>query len=137
MHVDSRTGIQIIDRRECLELLAGDSVGRLAINEGDAPLVLPVNYGVEGERVIIRTASGSKLDAVHRMVCFEIDHVDRSDHSGWSVVVRGRLEEIDPVDRERWERLRLLPQPWADGEKDHILWIEPVVISGRRLPARP
>lgn len=137
MHVDSRTGIEIIDRKTCIDLLAKDSVGRIAINEGDVPLVLPVNYGIDGERVIIRTAAGSKLDAVHRAVCFEIDRVDRWDHTGWSVVVRGRLEEVDPADRERWDRLSILPRPWAEGVKDHVLWIEPTVISGRRINRRP
>lgn len=133
MRVDSRTGIEIIDRAECLRLLAGDSVGRLAIDEGGSPLILPVNYGVDGDRVVLRTAEGSKLDAVHRMVCFEIDDVDRGDHSGWSVVVRGRLEEVAPTDRERWDRLGVLPEPWVHGPKDHLLVIVPTTISGRRL----
>ena len=133
MQVDRRTGIEVIDRTECLQLLGEHVLGRLAVNEGSAPLVLPVNYGLAGDRVVIRTATGTKLDAVHRPVCFEVDDFDRAGRSGWSVVVRGRLVEVLPEDRVRWEQMSVLPEPWAEGEKDHVLCIEPTVISGRRI----
>ncbi len=133
MNFDSRTGIEIMDRAECLALLASDSVGRLAVDEGGVPLILPVNYGLDGERVMLRTGDGAKLEAVHRPVCFEIDHFDRVDHSGWSVVVRGRLEEVAAADRPRFEQMNLPPRPWADGARDHILYIEPTVITGRKV----
>lgn len=133
MSFDSRTGIEIIDRAECLALLASDSIGRLAIDEGGVPLILPVNYGLDGERIVLRTGDGAKLDAVHRPVCFEIDHFDRVDRAGWSVVVRGRLVEVPPADRARFEQMNLPPRPWADGERHHILYIEPTVVTGRRV----
>jgi nitroimidazol reductase NimA-like FMN-containing flavoprotein (pyridoxamine 5'-phosphate oxidase superfamily) len=137
VQVDRRTGVEVIDRPECIRLLGEHVLGRLAVNEGSAPLVLPVNYGLAGDRVVIRTAVGTKLDAVHRPVCFEVDDFDRAGRSGWSVVVRGRLVEVMPADRERWEELRVLPEPWAAGDKDHVLCIEPTVISGRRIRPRP
>jgi hypothetical protein len=42
-----------------------------------------------------------------------------------------------PEDRVRWEEMSVLPEPWAEGEKDHVLCIEPTVISGRRIRPRP
>src|SRR5687767_12164514 len=97
--VDSRTGVEVLERRECLELLADDVIGRLAVVVGGAPLVFPVNYVLDGEAVVFRTASGTKLDLGARQpAAFEIDGFDRLVHSGWSVLVSGRLEEATPYD---------------------------------------
>lgn len=93
-----RTGIEIIGRDECLELLSADQIGRLAVLEGGQPLILPINYGLDDESVVFLTSTGAKLDAARRApACFEIDGFDRATRSGWSVVVRGRLEEVTSV----------------------------------------
>lgn len=136
--VDGRTGIEIIDRDEALELLARDQVGRLAVSEGGAPLIVPVNYALDGSDLIFRTAPGTKLDAVHHATraAFEIDEFDAATRSGWSVVVRGRLEEITRTDTERWDRVRALPDPWAEGEREHVLALVPSSVTGRRLRPR-
>ena len=133
--VDGRTGIEIIDRDEALELLARDQVGRLAVSEGGAPLILPVNYALDGSDLIFRTAPGTKLDAVHHATraAFEIDEFDAATRSGWSVVVRGRLEEVTRTDTERWERVQALPDPWAEGEREHVLALVPSSVTGRRV----
>lgn len=132
---DSRTGIEWLEQDECLELLAADEVGRLAINVGHAPTILPVNYRMDGEAVVFRTDEGIKLAAGTRApVSFEIDDVDRSHHTGWSVVVTGRLEEVTPYDAETYERVHALPvEPWAGGEKAHWVRIVPSRITGRRI----
>lgn len=135
--VDSRTGIEVIDRKGCLELLAADHVGRLAVLEGGAPLILPVNYALDGDQVVFRTAPGTKLDVTnHGAACFEIDHFERSSRAGWSVVVRGRLEEVTVRNRPRWDRIQALPDPWAEGEKAHVLALVPQTLTGRRVSAR-
>ena len=132
-NVDS-TGIEVIDRAACLDLLAADQVGRLAVLEGGQPLILPVNYGLDGESVIFQTAAGTKLDAARRTpACFEIDGFDRTTHSGWSVVVRGRLEEVTSLHGPAFERIRSLSAPWVKGERTHVLRLVPSVISGRRV----
>jgi nitroimidazol reductase NimA-like FMN-containing flavoprotein (pyridoxamine 5'-phosphate oxidase superfamily) len=131
--VDRRTGVEVIDRRECLELLAGDAVGRVAIIEGTGPLVLPVNYALHGEQVVFRTGPGSKLTAARRrQVCFEVDAFDRAARTGWSVIVRGRLEEVEAFDRSLPELERLV-EPWLDSSAPHIVRLVPAIISGRRL----
>jgi hypothetical protein len=40
-----------IQRDECLRLLAGDKIGRLAVVAGNTAIVLPVNYALDGEEV--------------------------------------------------------------------------------------
>lgn len=132
--VDRKTGIEIIERRECLALLAADDFGRIGVLDGGHPLVLPVNYAMDGDHVVFRTGEGTKLDAIRGPACFEIDGHDRQTRSGWSVVVRGRLEEVTPAQQDLFDRLEHLAHPWSEaGEKSHVLRIVATSIRGRRV----
>jgi hypothetical protein len=133
--MDSRTGLEVIDPDECRRLLAADEIGRLAILDGTTPAVFPVNYVLDGEAIVFRTAPGTKLSEGPRArVAFEIDHFDRAERTGWSVVVAGRLEEVTHYDAATFERVSDLPvEPWAGGEKAHLMLIRPDRISGRRI----
>ena len=124
-----------IDRDECLRLLAAETIGRLAVVVGRAPLILPVNYVLDGERIVFRSDPGTKVHyGLRGPVAFEIDAFDRAAHTGWSVVVAGRLEEPPPFDASAQRHIRSLPvEPWAEGEKPHWLRLIPTSITGRRL----
>lgn len=137
MLIDRRTGIEIIERRECLALLAAEDLGRIGFLEGGSPLVLPVNYALDGEAIIFRSGEGSKLAAARRTsACFEIDGHDSARHEGWSVVARGRLEEVTPYEGPALERLAALPHPWAEGDRGHVLRLVIDTLQGRRVRAR-
>ena len=70
--------------------MAGQDVGRLVVVDNGRPLIFPVNYALDGEAPVFRTASGTKLWAsTHAPVAFEVDSIDREARSGWSVVVHG------------------------------------------------
>jgi len=133
--IDTRTGLEIIDPEECRRLLAAEEIGRLAVIDGGSPALFPVNYALDGDAVVFRTAQGTKLQAGPRgRVVFEIDHFDRGTRSGWSVIVGGRLEEVSPYDAETLERVAGLPlAPWARGDKPHWMRLVPDRISGRRI----
>ena len=131
--VDSRTGIEVMERSECLSLLDAEFVGRLAILDGGTPLILPINYALDGEHVVFRTAAGAKISAKNRPACFEIDGHDDEQHLGWSVVIRGRLEEVTTHQAHLFDRLADLPQPWALGDKPHVMRLVPDSIQGRRV----
>jgi len=135
----ARSGLEIIPRKECLLLLAGQRVGRLGFVVEDQPMVLPVNYAVQGDLVVFRTGEGTKLEAAHgAKVAFEVDDVDSGTGSGWSVVVQGVTEEIPATGNWFDESLRAKAGPtWIPGPTDHYVRIKPTVISGRRLPALP
>jgi nitroimidazol reductase NimA-like FMN-containing flavoprotein (pyridoxamine 5'-phosphate oxidase superfamily) len=137
--VDARTGIEVLDRAECLKLLQADVVGRLAVVAGGSPAIFPVNYAMDDEAVVFRTAPGTKVDGAPRApACFEIDSFDRINRSGWSVVVNGRLEEVTSFDTKLLERVQALPvDPWAVGEKDHWMRLVPHLITGRRVGRVP
>jgi nitroimidazol reductase NimA-like FMN-containing flavoprotein (pyridoxamine 5'-phosphate oxidase superfamily) len=128
------SGLEILDREECLALLATVPVGRIVFTHHALPAVQPVNFVLDGEAVIIRTAAGSKLTgAVHdAVVAFEVDEINADEHSGWSVTAVGHASVIR--DEEERRRLEALPlRPWAPGKKNHFLRIPIDVVTGRRL----
>ena len=136
--VDTRTGLEWIDGDECLQLLASDVVGRLAVVHGHTPAIFPVNYVMDGGDIVFRTDPGTKLDAAERATaCFEIDGIDRVSRAGWSVVATGRLEEVTPYDTRTWRRVHTLAvEPWAGGAKNHWMRLIPERIAGRRVHGR-
>jgi uncharacterized protein len=131
--VEQPTYLDTIDREGCVHLLKAHGLGRLAVSVRDQPLILPVNYAMDGDRVVFRTDPGTKLyAAVGKPVAFEIDGFDRLYHEGWSVVVVGSAEEVH--DTTELERLAKLPLgPWVPGPKSHWLRVVPGAITGRRL----
>ncbi len=134
-YASAGTAIEVLDREDCFELLADQVVGRVGLVAGGRPEIFPVNYVFDGEAIVFRTDPGTKLDAAGRGdVCFEVDAFDREFHSGWSVVVHGRLEELTRYLGPAAQRGFALPvDPWAKGLKAHWLRIVPGYVSGRRI----
>lgn len=134
--VKAHSGMDIIPRDECLRLLASQKVGRLGFLLGDQPMILPVNYSIEADIVIFRTGLGTKLEAAtDAKVAFEVDEVDNSAGTGWSVVVQGVAQEItSDVDVSAYALRQAAAPTWLPGPADHYMRIVPRHISGRRLP---
>ena len=138
---DSGTGGTGADRTEipvgeCYRLLRTQQVGRLGVNAEHYPLIFPVNYGMDGETIVIRTSPGTKLSAAqHANVTFEVDEIDQFARSGWSVLVRGLAEEVTEAHRpELVQRTHDVGvQPWAPGEHGHWLRLIPHHVTGRRV----
>ena len=78
-----QNGLEILDRDECLRLLAQAVIGRVGVSSGALPRVLPVNFRLDGGRILIRTARGTKLDAAaaNAVVAFEVDDIDPVDQT--------------------------------------------------------
>jgi nitroimidazol reductase NimA-like FMN-containing flavoprotein (pyridoxamine 5'-phosphate oxidase superfamily) len=119
-----------LDEDECWRLVAGLEIGRIAVtSSGLAPMVVPVNYVLDGKAVVFRSGAGSKLTAMlDGPASFEADFIDPVHRSGWSVLIEGAVEEIDAADLGH---LRL--QPWAGGPKPHWLRLVPMLVTGRCL----
>lgn len=136
MSVD-RNGLEILGREECLRLLGGQSVGRLAVTSRALPLIIPVNFLLDRERILIRTTAGTKLEAATAgaVVAFEVDEIEPMSHTGWSVSLTGMATVVeDPADRARVATLPLAR--WAPSGFDHVIAISTDIISGRRIPYR-
>jgi nitroimidazol reductase NimA-like FMN-containing flavoprotein (pyridoxamine 5'-phosphate oxidase superfamily) len=135
---DPRRDVALVDldRRECEELLATCTVGRLAVVVAGRPHIVPVNYATPGGGVIVfRTAAGTVVtEASLQDVAFEIDQLDPATRSGWSVEVHGYGREIgDAVDEESVRLRQLALVPWAPGERVEWFEIRPTAVTGRRI----
>ena len=130
--VSRHSGIEILDSDECRRLLAQDEIGRLAVVIGATPMILPVNYALDGDAIVFRTMPGSRLDVGQGHAAFEVDNFDRASKSGWSVLVTGHLEEVSWYQAKDMERVQaLLVVPWAAGERNVWLRLRPSFITGR------
>ena len=97
--LDLNSGLVIIERAECFDLLAREEVGRLAVVVGGRPEIFPVNYVVEGDGVVFRTDPGTKLaGAIRGPVAFEVDHLDRATRTAWSVILHGHAQQATAFD---------------------------------------
>ena len=124
-----------LPRDECLRLLGSHRFGRLAVAM-DSPVIRPVNYVFDeaSQSVAFRTADGSKFHALLHgaNAAFEIDDVDDSSRTGWSVIIVGIAEEVtSPGDLRRLDGLGL--EPWTPGPKTHWMRIRAWTVSGRRI----
>src|ERR1700687_2681465 len=127
MTIQEGGGLNELSREECFELLASQPGGRIAIAIPDAaPLVVPVNFIMEGEVIVFRSGLGIKLDEVRKgQVSFQVDSIDWVHRSGWSVLAHGEAYEAS-----HWETHHLDLDSWAGGDKSHWVRLKVGHISG-------
>lgn len=131
-----RQELEILEREECLDLLQTVRVGRLVFTEHALPAVQPVNFRVWQDDIVIRVASGAKLDAAvdNLVVAFQADELDPDLRAGWSVTVVGHAQLITDVG-DLVELSGVFLQPWVDGRRDYFVRIRTEKVTGRRLRA--
>jgi len=125
-----------LSEQECWDRLRTQQLGRLVTHVGEVLDVFPVNYVVDDETIVVRTAEGSKLFelTVNDEVLFEVD-----DHSGtdaWSVVVRGRAHRLaTSAEVQAADGLPL--RPWIPTLKYNYVRVEPTSMTGRAFVIGP
>lgn len=130
---------EVLHEAACFFLLQSRNLGRIAFNVDAQPEIFPINYAMEGGIVVFRTGLGKKLDLVPRApVAFEVDSWEPELGIGWSVVIKGRAEEVTANPGRTAEHLRRARvQPAAPGDRWHWLAIRPSEVTGRRFHVRP
>lgn len=125
-----------LDEEECWRLLRSSTVGRLAVSVTDHPDIFPVNYVVADERLLFRTAPGTKLVqiAINGNVALQADEV--SPDEVWSVVVKGSARILD-TQSETDEANTLSLQPMMSTLKYTYVEITPAEITGLRFVPAP
>lgn len=124
----------ILDRSECLRLLATVPVGRLIFTAGALPTVRMMNFVLAGDVIVLRTAAGTAAarKAAGSVVAFEADTVDAATSSGWSVTVTGWATLVtDPDTVAACADLPLAP--WAPGDRDQFVTIRTEVVHGQQI----
>jgi hypothetical protein len=99
------------------------------------PVVLPVNYAMDGDDIVVRTDQATKLAAGTHWsvpVVLEVDAALTFFEPGWSVLAHGIAVEVrDEAEIRRLGKLGL--EPWAGGTRNQWIRIRVVQVTGRRL----
>ena len=135
MEIDS-TGLEVLSGAECMRLLRTQTFGRIAVSANALPVVLPVNFLVLGDQIVIRTRRGTTLAAATRnaIVAFEVDQFDEETGAGWSVLVQGIAREVlDPLNLAEANAAPLAR--WMDPLGSRHVSISIDLMSGRRVSA--
>ncbi len=121
---------------ECLDLLHGGVLGRVALSTPMGPRIVPINYTMDGDDAILfRTTPYSELGTYgwNTDLAFEIDQIDYEKHQGWSVVAIGRAALVEDPDELNAIRRNMDPTPWAGGRRHlyiRLVWRD---LTGRRI----
>ena len=123
--------------KECGEYLASATMGRVAWDTGGLVDILPVSYAMHGHRVTFRTSPYGALAHLRNPtnVAFQIDQVDPTMGTAWSVVVRGRAEAVVLQQDlgDLWARPDIVA--WAPGTRNLFISITPQAVTGRLVHA--
>jgi transcriptional regulator with XRE-family HTH domain len=120
---------------ESRSLLAAGGVGRVAFELAGQLNVVPVNFELYKGLLVFRT---SATTAVARygagQVAFEVDRIDEAMREGWSIMVSGTARQAAGEELQQL-RSALTVEPWAGGDREVYIVIEPEQVSGRRIRA--
>lgn len=130
-----------INTDEGFSLLArgGQHVGRLIVTVGGEPVIFPLNFAVDGEAIVFRTQTGTKLTGITRsLATFEVDDIDASGQ-GWAVAFEGLAQEVLDADPESMrERIAAIDiETWPGGDRPHVVRIRPYRVYGTAWSAVP
>lgn len=128
------TEVEHLSVSDCLALLRGVSVGRLAVWNMDHPDIFPINYAIDHGTIVFRTGEGTKLAALRGdfPVAMEADGVDADTGIAWSVVAKGAAALLTSTD-DVLDTFALKLFPWHAGPKDNFVRITPTSVTGRRF----
>jgi nitroimidazol reductase NimA-like FMN-containing flavoprotein (pyridoxamine 5'-phosphate oxidase superfamily) len=122
---------------ECRRLIAPGGVGRIAFGTLSGPLVVPVNFAVLDDTIVIRTAEGTIIDGhADEQVALEVDHIDEALCQGWSVLVRGPAHRVTHLAELHRLQADAAVWPWPGSEREVYVRILPSQITGRRIEIR-
>jgi nitroimidazol reductase NimA-like FMN-containing flavoprotein (pyridoxamine 5'-phosphate oxidase superfamily) len=124
-----------LNATECEELLRAGLVGRVAACTPNGPHIIPVNYSVVDDAVVLRTTPYSLLGSQARgtALALEVDQFDYEYQRGWSVVARGRGEVVTDAAELDHIRTTWNPSAWAAGGRSLYLRLRWTELTGRRL----
>jgi transcriptional regulator with XRE-family HTH domain len=118
--------------QRCWDLIGSGGIGRIVFVDSTGPIALPVNFVVEHETICCRTDRSGPIAAISAgaQVSFEADRIDEVTRTGWSVLVRGHLEQIGDA-TPLFAARTAVPDPWAGGTRSHWVRVRPEQVTGR------
>jgi transcriptional regulator with XRE-family HTH domain len=118
---------------ESRSLLDAGGVGRVAFNLAGRLTVVPVNFEMHEGLLVFRTSATTAVAQYGAgPVAFEVDRIDEGMHEGWSILISGTARQAAGKELQQL-RSALAVEPWAGGDREVYIVIEPEQISGRRI----
>jgi nitroimidazol reductase NimA-like FMN-containing flavoprotein (pyridoxamine 5'-phosphate oxidase superfamily) len=131
MEFDS-AGLEILPRQECVRLLATTDRGRLGLNVGALPTILPVRFAIDTDHVVVCVQVGSVADKATdgNVVAFQADGNEMSG-AEWSVTVIGVARHLSAPGEALWAETLPLPR-WSKDSSRLFVAISTDHATGRR-----
>lgn len=111
--------IEPLSEKECLEVLARSSFGRLGCSHNDQPYVVPTGIAYEPGYIYVFSTLGKKIEWMREnpKICIQVDEI--KGQSDWvSVIANGRYQElVEPQFTDERNHARKLL------EKHHHWWL--------------
>lgn len=113
---------------ECWDAIADRSVGRLALSIRALPVILPVQYYLDGGDIAICLGHHplNVIDPI--VVAFAVDAIDTASWNGWTVQIQGSLTPLGAMGR---------PADCGQPAAGQVVHLAPLEISGYRLQLCP
>jgi len=136
--VSARHALERLDEAECMELLAGEGMARLAFNTRYGLTALPVAYKIDAGSIVLGTWDPvfdedlrTGIEYADYQVAVEVDQIDQQAGRGWFVLARGAAHHLD-TEAERAPFINAGLGPWVEGVPAHFIRVSPTVIFGVR-----
>ena len=119
----------------CGELLRSHCRGRVAWTAPDGPQILPVSYAMLDRRIILRTSPYGLLSQLveRQTVAFEVEELQADSTAGWTVLVRGTVQELDRANLQVGRVVLDNVTAWGPGSRALLLAITAGSVSGREF----
>lgn len=121
-----------LSAQECWDILDRERFGRLAVAVNGDPDIFPINFLVDDQKLLMRTAPGTKLTelVINSAVAVEAD--GRDGDTAWSVVLKGVARMVDSFSETYADDGKAL-ETWLPSEKPIYVEIIARSMSGRRF----
>ena len=99
-----------LSEAEMLEMLNTERVGRIGLNDGVQPYVVPTDFGYEDGYIYIHSPAVGKKTALalrNTHACFEVDRYNADVTDYRSIIIRGPISEV-PDDEGKIKAMRLI-----------------------------
>ncbi len=126
--------LERIPAAECHQLISAGGIGRIGFTTASGVVILPVNFAVAANTIVVRTDMGSIIAAhADGEVSFEVDHIDEALERAWSVLIQGPAHRV--LQRTELAHLQRCADvlPWPQGDRNAYIRITARRISGRRI----
>lgn len=126
--------VTVLSEEDGWDFLRRNEFGRLAYRVGNATDIAPLNYAVDGHRIVFLTTQGSKLAGISitQAVAFEVDEIDTD--RATSAVVHGLARRLEGAEADQAATLPI--HAWVPTEKHEYVAVEITRLDARSFVLR-